>query len=119
MLAQLSVHNNVYICIMFFLELIVMSVPMRNRVGIQDVLGDVLKELAQGIPLTIAELSRRVGADRRTITKVLEMINQIQNSLEGRELVRVKRGNSWIFKFIEEKTKKAISKAMSLKRKKD
>jgi len=95
-----------------------MSSSIRNRVGIQDVLGDVLSELAKGIPLTIAELSRRVGADRRTITKVLEMIHQIQDSLEGREMIRIKRGNSWIFKFIEEKTKKAISKAKGLKRKK-
>ncbi|MFW9921012.1 MAG: hypothetical protein ACFFED_15535 [Candidatus Thorarchaeota archaeon] len=92
-----------------------MSFPIRNRVGISDVLGDVLQELAKGIPLTIAELSRRVGADRRTISKVLEMIDQIQSSLEGREMIKIERGNSKIYRFIEDKAKKAVSKAKSFK----
>ncbi|MFW9909875.1 MAG: hypothetical protein ACFFEF_15010 [Candidatus Thorarchaeota archaeon] len=91
-----------------------MSIITHSRIGISDVLGDVLKELAKGIPLTIAELSRRVGADRRTITKVLEMINQIQDSLEGRQMVKIERGNSKIYRFIEDKARKAVSKAKSI-----
>ncbi|MFW9847997.1 MAG: hypothetical protein ACFFF4_02590 [Candidatus Thorarchaeota archaeon] len=95
-----------------------MNFPIRNRIGISEVLGDVLQELAKGIPLTVAELSRRIGADRRTISKVLEMINQIQKTLDGKEMVQTKRGNRWFFKFIEEKAKSVVTKARTLKLKK-
>ena len=101
---------------MYDILIIMIGLPSRNRIGITDVLGDVLTELAKGIPLTIAELSRRVGADRRTITKVLEMIDQIQSSLEGREMIKIERGNSKIYRFIEDQAKKAVSKARSFKK---
>ncbi len=88
-----------------------MSFPIRNRLGIQKVLQDVLQELATGVPLTIAELSRKVKADRRTISKVLDIIDQIQKTLETVKLIEIKHGNSRVFRFVEENAKKAISKA--------
>lgn len=93
-----------------------MPIHTPNRLGITEVLGDVLNELAKGVPLTIADLSRKIGADRRTVTKVLEMINEIQDSLEGRQMIRIKRGNSKIYRFIEDTAKKAVTKAKSFKK---
>ncbi len=96
--------------------MIIMSFDTPNRLGLTEVLGAVLNELAKGVPMTIADLSRKIKADRRTVTKVLEMINQIQDSLEGRQMIKIERGNSKIYRFIEDKAKKAVSKARSLKR---
>ncbi len=93
--------------------------PSRNRTGIPEVMEDILSEVAKGVPLSIADLARKIKADRRTVSKALDLIYQVQESLKGKHLERFKSGNIWVIRLrdVKERAGKMVSRAKEKVRK--
>ncbi len=80
--------------------------PDISRVGISDAMSMVLKVLSEGTALSISELARKTGLDRRTVDKVVDMLLEAQNALSFKKLTKRKLGRSYAVA-LRERTKKA------------
>ncbi|TXT57692.1 MAG: hypothetical protein BAJATHORv1_10395 [Candidatus Thorarchaeota archaeon] len=88
--------------------LIIMSVPSSEfgfeRHGLEQVMRGVIQEMKKGTPMTIAKLSRALGVDRRTISTVIDMLLDIQNTLVEKQIETERRGRAFVISF-KERTK--------------
>ncbi len=75
--------------------------PPRPRISFAEAMQKILEQLAIEDTVSIATLSRLTGIDRRTVSKVLETISNIQDILRNRELILDKVGNSYAVRLIQ------------------
>ncbi len=66
-----------------------------SRVGISDAMSMVLNVLSEGAALSISDLARKTGLDRRTVDKVIDMIIEVQHTLSFKKLTKRKLGRSY------------------------
>ncbi len=89
--------------------------PPRVRISFPEAMSKIVEILAEGKTMSVATLSRITGIDRRTVSKVLETLNEIQKSLRDKELLLGKVGNTYAVQLIQRtaEIKKRISETSS------
>jgi predicted transcriptional regulator len=76
------------------------------RVGIPEAMSRIIEVLKQGKPMSIASLSKEVRIDRRTVSKVIDMLLDMQDILRALEIQTDRIGRRFVIKF-NERTAKA------------
>ncbi|MCF2138220.1 MAG: hypothetical protein K9W43_13395 [Candidatus Thorarchaeota archaeon] len=85
------------------------------RISLPDAILRVMTALKSASSASIATLSRTTGLDRRTVTKVIDVILDIQNNLQDFELAKVREGRHYIIK-LQERTEQAKALLGSVRR---
>ncbi len=85
------------------------------RVGLPDAITRVLQALQEMSQSTISGLARATGLDRRTVAKVIEVLLQVQESMRGMELARVRSGRHYLIQ-LREQTERARQRFLSFRR---
>ena len=83
-----------------------MSIPPVSRIGYPEAIKLVLNELANGVPMSISALSRKLNIDRRTVGKVIDMLIDVQSVLSEKQLETERIGRRFVIRF-KERTAKA------------
>ena len=82
-----------------------MTLPPVSRVGYPDAMRLVLNELSKGMPMSISGLSRKLNIDRRTISKVIDMLLEVQTVLTEKQIETERIGRRFIVRFQERTTR--------------
>ncbi len=85
------------------------------RVGLPDAISRVLETLQRVPSTSVSGLARATGLDRRTVTKVLDVVLRIQDVLKDVEIARVRQGRSYVIQ-LRERTERARRLFSSLRR---
>lgn len=90
------------------------------RIGYGDALRAVMNELAQGSPMSIAALSKKLNIDRRTIGKVIDTLLEVQDMLAAKRIETSKIGRRFVVSFINRtaSTRRMLESAISVVRRK-
>ncbi|MBD3406637.1 MAG: hypothetical protein GF411_11030 [Candidatus Lokiarchaeota archaeon] len=72
-----------------------------ERHGLEKVMRGVIHEMKSGTPMTIAKLSRILGVDRRTVSSVIDILLDIQNTLVEKQIETERKGRSFVISFKE------------------
>jgi hypothetical protein len=70
--------------------------PPTPRVDFPQAIVDVLEVLKEGSSLSISGLARKTGIDRRTVSKAIDLIMKVQDSLATTKIDRRKEGKMWV-----------------------
>ncbi|TFG28514.1 MarR family transcriptional regulator [Candidatus Thorarchaeota archaeon] len=73
-----------------------MSTPSVSRVDFPQAILDVLAALKEVPSISISGLAQRTGIDRRTVTKAIDLIVKVQDSLATTKISRRKEGKMWV-----------------------
>jgi hypothetical protein len=73
--------------------------PTSDRTGFETIVRGVLDELESGVDMSIAKLSRKLGVDRRSVSKVIDLLLDIQSSLVSHQIETKKTGRAFIIRF--------------------
>jgi hypothetical protein len=74
-----------------------MSSPIpTTRVDFPQAIESVLAALKKSPSISISGLARATGIDRRTVSKAVDLIMRVQDSLATRKLSRNKVGRMWV-----------------------
>lgn len=76
------------------------------RVGIPEAMSRIIAVLKQGRPMSIASLSKETRIDRRTVSKVIDLLLDMQETLRSLEIQTNRMGRQFIIRF-KERTAKA------------
>lgn len=76
------------------------------RIGYPDAIKLILNELASGVPMSISALSKKLNIDRRTVSKVIDMLIDVQTVLSEKQLETERIGRRFVIHF-KERTAKA------------
>ncbi len=76
------------------------------RIGLPEAINRVMDALKAAPSASISALARATGLDRRTVSKVIDIIMQIQKDLQNMEIAKIKRGRSYIVQ-LRKRTEKA------------
>ena len=76
------------------------------RVGIPEAMSRIIELLKQGRPMSIASLSKETRIDRRTVSKVIDMLLDVQDTLRSLEIQTDRLGRKFVIRF-KERTAKA------------
>ena len=74
------------------------SIP---RVGIPEAISRVVSTLKQNKSLSISSLAEKTRIDRRTVSKVIDMLLDIQETLRSREIETERVGRRFMIRFKE------------------
>ncbi len=85
------------------------------RVSLPEAIQRVLSVLRETSTASIASLSRATGLDRRTVTKVIDVIMEVQSNLQNLELAKLKDGKRYIIR-LQERTEQARALFDSVRR---
>ena len=86
----------------FYYNLLVdfsMIQPTNDRTGFETIVRGVLDELESGVDMSIAKLSRKLEVDRRSVSKVIDLLLDIQSSLLSHQIETKKTGRAFLIKF--------------------
>lgn len=75
--------------------------PSMERVGYIDAMARIVRELRNGVPLSIGELSRKLDIDRRTVGRVIDVLLDIQEAFNSQAITTEKRGRRFLVAFKE------------------
>ena len=70
--------------------------PPTPRVDFPQAIVDVLSALKEVPSISISGLARQTGIDRRTVSKAIDLIMQVQDSLATKKIDRRKEGKMWV-----------------------
>jgi predicted transcriptional regulator len=59
----------------------------------------VIEELKSGVPMSIGELSRKLGIDRRTVGRIVDILLDVQETLVTREIKTKRVGRKFLISF--------------------
>jgi predicted transcriptional regulator len=76
-----------------------MSLSPVPRVGYGDAMRAVMSELANGSPMSISTLSKKLNIDRRTIANVIDLLLDVQDVLVTKSIETKRTGRRFIIKF--------------------
>ncbi|MFW9788187.1 MAG: hypothetical protein ACFFE2_10835 [Candidatus Thorarchaeota archaeon] len=72
----------------------------------------VLQVLKEAPSMSIAGISKATGVDRRTVSKAVDLIMNVQKSLSTQRMEREKRGKMWVIS-LKKKTSEIFDSAKS------
>ena len=75
--------------------------PSVERVGYIDAMARIIRELRNGVPLSIGELSQKLDIDRRTVGRVIDVLLDIQEAFNSQSITTEKRGRRFLVAFKE------------------
>ncbi|MFX1369985.1 MAG: hypothetical protein ACFFAY_15435 [Promethearchaeota archaeon] len=76
-----------------------MSAPYSTpRVDLPQAIVEVLATLKEFPSISISGLARETGMDRRTVSKAVDLIMNVQDSLATRVVNKKKEGKMWVIK---------------------
>lgn len=78
-----------------------------TRIGIPEAMSRIIDVLKQGKPMSIAGLSKETNVDRRTVSKVIDMLLDVQETLRSLEIQTNRKGRQFIIRF-KERTARAL-----------
>jgi hypothetical protein len=87
-----------------------------GRVGIPEAMSRIIAVLKKGRPMSIASLSKETSVDRRTVSKVIDLLLDVQETLRSREIQTDRLGRQFVIRF-KERTAKAREVLASAKAK--
>ena len=70
--------------------------PTSPRVDFPQAIVEVLATLKEVPAISIAGLAKATGIDRRTVTKAIDLIMNVQDSLATAKIDRRKEGKMWV-----------------------
>lgn len=87
-----------------------------TRIGIPEAMSRIISVLKQGKPMSIASLSKETNVDRRTVSKVIDILLDVQDTLRSLEIQTDRLGRQFIIRF-KARTAKALEILSSAKSK--
>jgi len=78
-----------------------MSIPsnLSNSPKLFIAMSKVIEELKSGVPMSIGELSRKLGIDRRTVGRIVDILLDVQETLATREIKTKRVGRRFLISF--------------------
>lgn len=97
-----------------------MSLNHVPRVGYGEAIRAVMQELADGTPMSISSLSKKLRIDRRTISNVIDLLLDVQDVLISNKIETVRVGRRFVIKFKNRTaaTRKKLASALNVVRRK-
>lgn len=90
-----------------------MLLPLSSpRVDLANAMIAVLQVLKEAPSMSIAGISKATGVDRRTVSKAVDLIMNVQKSLSTQRMEREKRGKMWVIS-LKKKTSEIFDSAKS------
>jgi DNA-binding MarR family transcriptional regulator len=77
-----------------------------TRVGLPEAMSRIIAVLKQGKPMSIASISKETHVDRRTVSKVIDLLLDMQETLHSLEIQTNRMGRKFMIGF-KERTAKA------------
>ncbi len=71
-----------------------------SRVDLSQAVITVLEMLKYNSSISISGIAKATGIDRRTIGKAINLILEVQASLNTQRIEKVKMGKAWAIKFV-------------------
>ncbi|MBE0525680.1 hypothetical protein E4H12_02375 [Candidatus Thorarchaeota archaeon] len=62
-------------------------------------MSQVIEELKSGVPMSIGELSQKLGIDRRTVGRIVDILLDVQETLVTREIKTKRVGRRFLIEF--------------------
>lgn len=59
----------------------------------------VIEELKSGVPMSIGELSKKLGIDRRTVGRIVDILLDVQETLVSQEIKTRRVGRRFLISF--------------------
>lgn len=88
-----------------------MNLPLSSpRVDLSLAMKAILQVLKDAPSMSIASIAQATGIDRRTVTKALDMILNVQETLSNRRVEKEKVGKMWVIS-LKKKTTLLIESA--------
>jgi len=78
-----------------------MSIPsnLSNSPKLFIAMSKVIEELKSGVPMSIGELSKTLGIDRRTVGRIVDILLDVQETLATREIKTKRVGRRFLISF--------------------
>jgi predicted transcriptional regulator len=76
------------------------------RIGLPEAMSRIIAVLKQGKPMSIASLSKETNVDRRTVSKVIDLLLDVQDTLRSIEIQTNRVGRRFVIRF-KDRTAKA------------
>ncbi len=78
-----------------------MSLPTTSpRADLPQAILDVLQVLKDIPSSSIASIARATGLDRRTVSKAVNLILKVQDTLQAKQMVKRKEGKMWVIRLV-------------------
>ncbi|RLI52390.1 MAG: hypothetical protein DRO93_15070 [Candidatus Thorarchaeota archaeon] len=71
------------------------------RVGLPEAISRVMEALKTVHSASISSLARATGLDRRTVSKAIDLLLQIQEGLRNQEITKIRIGRSYLIQLRE------------------
>ncbi|MCK4565983.1 MAG: hypothetical protein KAU48_01610 [Candidatus Thorarchaeota archaeon] len=80
-----------------------MSIPngLSNSPKIFVAMSKVIEELKSGVPMSIGALSTKLGIDRRTVGRIVDILLDVQETLSTQEIKTERKGRRFVIGFNE------------------
>ena len=97
-----------------------MAISSVPRVGYGDAMRAVMAELANGSPMSISTLSKKLNIDRRTIANAIDLLLDVQDVLVSKRIETTRIGRRFIIKFQNHaaETRRRLQSALQVVRRK-
>ncbi len=88
---------------------IIMSIPngLSNSPKIFVAMSKIIDELKSGVPMSIGTLSNKLGIDRRTVGRIVDILLDVQETLATQEIKTERKGRRFVIGF-NERTEQAL-----------
>lgn len=87
--------------------LITMSIPngLSNSPKLFIAMSKIIEELKSGVPMSIGSLSTKLGIDRRTVGRIVDVLLDVQETLSTQEITTQRKGRRFLIGFKQRTTK--------------
>jgi len=75
------------------------SPDLSNSPKLFIAMSKVIEELKTGVPMSIGELSRKLGIDRRTVGRIVDILLDVQETLATQEIKTKRVGRRFLISF--------------------
>ncbi len=78
-----------------------MSIPngLSNSPKLFIAMSKVIEELKSGVPMSIGALSKKLGIDRRTVGRIVDILLDVQETLATQEITTQRKGRRFLIGF--------------------
>ena len=78
-----------------------MSIPsgLSNSPKLFVAMSKVIEELKSGVPMSIGALSNKLGIDRRTVGRIVDILLDVQETLSTQEIKTERKGRRFVIGF--------------------
>lgn len=78
-----------------------MSIPsgLSNSPKLFVAMSKVIEELKSGVPMSIGGLSAKLGIDRRTVGRIVDVLLDVQETLVTQEITTQRKGRRFVIGF--------------------